>query len=156
MHPCPKASKVKSAQAVELGGHGAAAGETGSGKAWRVQEEGGMTPDIAGWQEVEAEIARIVQHQSDSDPFSPETVRQAEDIVSALSSDWPHPSVGRGYWKTIIFNWGKTVQLEIFSDRVEVYRFGDTGMEVRSFAHKVGEPLSQEFLSAICSVKISN
>jgi hypothetical protein len=99
-----------------------------------------MTQDAAGSEEVKAEIDRLLQRQADSDPFSPEIVRQAEDIVSALSGDWPHPSIGRGYWKTIIFNWGGTAQLEIFPDRIEVYRFNGE-IDVRDFNHKPGQPL---------------
>jgi hypothetical protein len=109
---------------------------------------------VFSWETVKDEIASVVANPSrDGKAFSPETVAQAEDLASKLSKDWPKPNVGRGYWPTITFSWGKMLEIEIFADHLEVYHFKYDPMKINYFYRSPGEMLSVDLVTALAEVR---
>jgi hypothetical protein len=103
--------------------------------------------EVNDWVAVRAQIAQIVA--DGEQPFSPATVAQAEGLVSMLETNMPAPMASKGYWATILLSWAKTLQIEIFADRLEVYRFDSDPMSIQHFDHIPGQPFSAEFMAAI-------
>jgi len=99
------------------------------------------------WQAFEAEMGRIISAETEK-PFTPETIAQARDFLAAVRDRCPIPEVGKGYWSTIIFDWG-LLQIEIFGDRLELYRFFDRRTEIRHVSHRLGEPFPPELMSEL-------
>ncbi len=106
--------------------------------------------DVDGWAIIEAEIARIVAESDE--PFSPETLAQVSDFLTWLRGRCPIPQVGKGYWSTIRFIWERRWlgpdEIEIFGDRIEIYRFFDQRIEIQHVDHIPGQPFPPELLTA--------
>jgi hypothetical protein len=70
------------------------------------------------WKDIEVEIERIVG-ESES-PFDPETVSNVRDFLRLARDCCPTPTVSKGYWNTILFDWGsddgRPLQIEVFAD----------------------------------------
>ena len=85
-----------------------------------------------------------------AEPFEPNTVANARDFLAFAQGRCPIPKVFKGYWNTILFDWGSTTagpqQIEVFNDRLEVYRFEPT-FSVWYEPHKAGQPFSPRFLA---------
>lgn len=99
------------------------------------------------WDEVEARVRRIVSECPE--PFDPATVANAGEVLAAIRHVFPVPEVFQGYWPTIRFCWGSEWEIEVFSDRVEIYRFPDGQMDIRHYSHRPGEPFSMELMAEL-------
>lgn len=69
-------------------------------------------------------------------------------LMEALDSALPY--IGPGYWPTFLLNFDEAgfenLQLEVFGDRIEVYRFGEGLFEVWDEKHTPGEGFSEAFI----------
>ena len=73
------------------------------------------------------------------------------DLFDLLRSQGrPAPTVGPGYWPTFCVYWAavgaENLQLEVFGDRVEVYRFHDGRTDIWYEEHVPGEGFSEAFV----------
>jgi hypothetical protein len=100
-----------------------------------------------GWTAVEVEIARIVAESGK--PFDPATIAHINDFLAHVRGRCPIPEVAKGYWSTICFSWEGIFDIEIFSDRFEIYRFFDRRIDIRHFAHVAGEPFPPEVMAEL-------
>ena len=99
------------------------------------------------WNAVEAE-ARTVMLAS-VEPFDAKTIENAQDLFAACRTRYPLPDgIGKGYWSTLLL-WWATFELEVFEDRVEVYRFHHRSTEIWEEQHKPGENFSDHFLNEL-------
>src|SRR5919109_2135694 len=99
---------------------------------------------LENWTAVEAEIDRIISRSTD-EPFDQSTVANVREFVRFASEHCPVPKVGKGYWSTICFSWGTTppLDVEVFGDHFEVYRFYDGRTDTRHVRHTAGSPFPQ-------------
>jgi hypothetical protein len=56
--------------------------------------------------------------------------------------------VGKGYWPTICFSW-QGIQVEVFEDHFEFYKFRDQQTDIEHFPRDVGEPLPPALLAKL-------
>lgn len=73
------------------------------------------------------------------------------DVLALMERlDRARPYVGPGYWPTFVLNFDEpgfeNLQLEVFDDRIEVYRFNDQLFEVWNEEHVPGEGFSEAFI----------
>jgi hypothetical protein len=103
-------------------------------------------------QAVEAEMERLISTER-QEPFAPVTIAQARDFLRAVRDRCTVPDeVCKGYWSTIIFSWPtapRGLDIEIFGDRLELYRFDDKRTEIRHFAHTPGEPFPPDLIAEL-------
>jgi hypothetical protein len=95
------------------------------------------------WATVEAEVARIIAESSE--PFTAATVAQIKDFLTYIRGRTPVPMVAKGYWSTLNVWWDEPLQIEIFGDRFEVYKFRDRRTEIRAVYHVAGDPFPPDF-----------
>jgi hypothetical protein len=103
------------------------------------------------WTAVEAEINRIIAESVS--PFASETIANVGDFLKFVRGRCPVPKISKGYWSTISFTWHTTpsgpLEIEIFGDRIEIYRFYDRRTDIRHVAHVPGEPLAPELIAEL-------
>jgi hypothetical protein len=109
-----------------------------------------MSSAESNWDEVEAQVRRIVSECTES--FDPTTVANAGAVLAVIRNKFALPEVFQGKWPTIRFCWGREWEIEVFSDHVEVYRFpADGRFDVRHYSHLPGEPFSAELMAELSS-----
>lgn len=96
------------------------------------------------WTAIEAEIDRIIR-ESVEEPFDQGTITNIRELVRFARANCPVPEIGKGYWSTIRFTW-KTppIEIEVYDDRFELYRFHDGRTDIREVRHAPGSPLPPE------------
>jgi hypothetical protein len=99
------------------------------------------------WTAVETEIDRIIS-QSVDEPFDQSTIANIREFVMFAREHCPVPEIGKGYWSTVCFSWKTTppLDVEVFGDRFEVYRFYDGRTDIRHVKHSAGGPFPQELV----------
>jgi len=97
------------------------------------------------WSAAQAEIDRIIATTTD-DPFKPTTVANVRQFVSFARDHCPVPEIGKGYWSTIRFTWDVTppLEIEVFGDSFEIYRFYDQRTDISEVKCSAGEALPLE------------
>jgi hypothetical protein len=101
----------------------------------------------SGWDSVRLAIDSVFS--SEFEHFEPNTVANVLDVFSACEGRTRTPDgVKKGYRRTMILWWDK-LQLEVFEDRVEVYRFHDTSTDIWYEEHKPGKPFTPRFLAEL-------
>jgi hypothetical protein len=85
--------------------------------------------------------------------FEPSTVVNALDVVSACEPRTKLPSgVKKGYWPTVVL-WWEGFELEVFGDRVEVYRFrSEAGTAIWYEEHEPGGHFTPQFLGELAGL----
>src|SRR5215469_15317436 len=106
------------------------------------KESGGA---LNSWSAVVAEFERVAAIDSG---FSAETLAQARQFLDFARTQCPIPcEVDKGYGPTISISWKEPAfEVEIFSDRLETYRFYDGRTDIRHWEHVVGQPYSDKFV----------
>jgi len=107
---------------------------------------------MADWERVEAEAAAIVaERPSEYDEPTRQNLAELFQLIQATRR--PAPLLSPGYWPTFCIEWdvegSNNLQIEVFADRYEVYRFFDGRTDIWYEHHEPGEPLSSAFLSEL-------
>lgn len=110
-----------------------------------------MSTTERNWDEVEVLVRRVANESPEL--FDPATVANANDVITLMRDDFPAPEVFQGYWPTIRFCWDSEWEIEVFSDRIEVYRFPDRRTDIQYYWHFPGEPFSAELIAALSAQK---
>lgn len=101
----------------------------------------------AGWDSVRIAVEHVTSNEHER--FDPSTIANVRDLLSACSSKTKVPwGVKKGYWTTVVLWWDR-FELEVFEDRVEVYRFHDQGTEIWHEEHTPGETFTSQFLAEL-------
>lgn len=106
---------------------------------------------FAGWHEVRTAIDKVTA--SHLEHFDPNTIANALDVITVCESRTKLPSgVKKGYWTTVVLWWG-SFELEVFEDRVEVYRFlNDKGTDIWHEDHIPGGSFTPRFLNELVTL----
>ncbi len=95
---------------------------------------------LQNWSAVEKEIDAIVALSNET--FDPATLANVRDLLVECKGYSRLPSgAGKGYWSTIIL-WWSNLEIEVFDDRFELYRFEDQETKIWYSDHIPGTPLS--------------
>jgi len=112
----------------------------------------GGHPSPDPWVQVDREIQLVVdERKSDYDPA---TIANVRDLVATLrSTGRPTPRIGAGYWRTFRVTWtvpgAANLEIEVFEDRLEVYRFFEGRTAILYEAHAAGQSFTPAFLAAL-------
>ena len=81
--------------------------------------------------------------------FAPAIIANVQELVAACHSRCSVPSgVGKGYWDTVSISWAH-VEVEVFEDRYELYRFGQGDTKIEYFDHVPGTDVPLPLLSQL-------
>ncbi len=87
-----------------------------------------------------------------ADSFDTNTVANVRDLLTLCVKGTPVPtSVAKGYWETVSFSWGN-LEIEVFDDHLEVYRFYDQRSEIWHEEHQPGAAFSSKFLAEMAAL----
>ena len=94
------------------------------------------------WNATEAEVDRLIR-ETVEDPFDRNTIANARQLLAFARDHCPVASIGKGYWSTFSFSWSTTppIEVEVFADRFEFYRFYDGRTDIEEIGHVPDEPL---------------
>jgi hypothetical protein len=105
---------------------------------------------LNGWDEVRVSVEQLVENCPD--PFDANTVANVGDLLAACATGTPVPtSVGKGYWESVCFSWSN-FQIEVFEDRLEVYRFFDQRSEIWYEEHQPGAAFTSRLLAELAAL----
>lgn len=104
------------------------------------------------WTEVARAIAMIVDERPKE--YVPAILRNLDELLVVIrSTNRPAPAISPGYWPTFCLTWeteeAHNLQIEVFEDRYEVYRFFDGKIDIWSEPHAPGGPLSAAFTTEL-------
>jgi len=104
------------------------------------------------WAGVETEVAAIINAQQEGyDSAIRQNLAELLDLLRATNR--PAPDISPGYWHTFRITWdlegSKNLEIEVFGDRYEVYRFFDGKTEIWQEPHCPGGPISLTFLGEL-------
>jgi len=107
--------------------------------------------DFSDWSRVRDVIHTITS--STHGQFEPNTIANALDVASVCELRTKLPSgVKKGYWPTVSLQW-EGFELEVFPDRVEVYRFYTNGrMDIWYEEHQPGGSFTPRFLEELAGL----
>lgn len=101
------------------------------------------------WADVRQIVDQVIAERPDEYDVDVRAV-MAEVLGLMETLDRARPYVGPGYWPTFLLNFDEpgfeNLQMEVFGDRIEVYRFGDQLFEVWDEKHTPGESFSEAFI----------
>ena len=108
----------------------------------------------AGWARVEAEVTTIIAERP-ADYVAGTCQNLAELLELLRATSRPAPFVSPGYWPTFRVTWdaegAENLEIEVFDDRYEIYRFFDGKTDIWYEHHAPGAALSSAFLSELPS-----
>lgn len=111
-----------------------------------------MNTDTDDWADLAKAVATIVDERPDE--YEPAVRQNLDELLLVIrSTNRPAPNVSPGYWPTFCLSWeaeeARNLQIEVFEDRYEVYRFFDGRTDVWYEPHAYGAPLSAAFLAEL-------
>jgi hypothetical protein len=82
-----------------------------------------------------------------SDPFDPAVIANVHDLIEACRRICPVPDgAAKGYRSTMQFSWGN-LEVEVFDDRYEFYRFKQGHTDIEYFSHAPGSIVPVELMN---------
>jgi hypothetical protein len=102
-----------------------------------------MKPET--WTAFESEIDRIVR-ECVEEPFDHDTIANVRALARLVRETSPIPHITKGYWSTMCFSWDTTppIEIEVFGNRFEIYRFYDRRTDISELKHIPGHQLPAE------------
>jgi len=109
--------------------------------------ENRSAPVFQNWEAVEQTVASSVAESTEQ--FEPATISNVIDLLRAVSKQCPIPNaVTKGYWSTIRLCW-KDIEIEVFDDRYELYRFNDGATDIEYFERTSGADVSPDLIAKL-------
>jgi hypothetical protein len=96
---------------------------------------------VANWLNIEGLVDQVVAESTA--PFDTDIVKNSKEFLTLVRERCAVPSVEKGYWSTICLSWEvrpRGFQIEVFKDRLELYRFFEGHTDIEYVAHRPGEP----------------
>jgi hypothetical protein len=102
---------------------------------------------FAQWDAVAKEIAQSIA--ASADPFDAATIVNVHDLVTVCRTQCPLPEgTKKGYWSTISI-WWPSIEVEVFDDHLELYRFSNGSTGIQHFDHSPGAQFRADFLDQL-------
>jgi hypothetical protein len=112
-----------------------------------MSQENQSSSEFKNWEAVEHEIARSIAESPE--PFEPATISNVRDLLRAIPKRCPLPDgAAKGYWSTIQI-WWKGIEIEVFDDRYEWYRFGESKTDIEYFERSHGTDIPPDLLEKL-------
>jgi hypothetical protein len=109
-----------------------------------------VSVQFSGWDQVQAHVDQVVA--SSPDPFDANTVANEHDLLAECARGTPVPTgVAKGYWETVSFSWGN-FEIEVFEDRLEIYRFYDQRSEIWYEEHRPRAAFTPRLLAELATL----
>jgi hypothetical protein len=103
--------------------------------------------DRDAWDAIAATVAETIS--ASPEPFAPATILNSEEFVRECRLRCPAPEgVAKGYWSTIRI-WWKGMEVEVFDDRYELYRFTQGDTRIACFEHAPGREIPLELVDQL-------
>lgn len=107
---------------------------------------------MSDWAGAEAEVAAIINARPEQHgPAIRQNLSELLDLLKATHR--PAPEISPGYWPTSRITWrlegSQNLEIEVFDDRYEVYRYFDGKTDIWYEQHSPGGPISAAFLSEL-------
>ena len=112
-----------------------------------------MTTSPAEWERVGRQRAEAIAGRPSE--YDAVTIRNLDDLLALVrSAGGPAPQVGPGYWPTFSVGWenapeAENLEIEVFGDRYEVYRFHDGRTDIGHYERAPGEPIPEAVVSEL-------
>ena len=89
------------------------------------------------------------------------TIANIQDLLQMLEKTGrPAPQIGAGYWPTFRVTWSTVeaaiIEIELFSDRFEIYRFYERRTAIWNEAHTAGQAFTPAFFAELPVGQIPN
>jgi hypothetical protein len=102
------------------------------------------------WEPVARAVGQAIEFSPE--PFSSATIANVHEFISACRISCPTPDgVAKGYWSTIRI-WWKGLEIEVFDDHYELYRFGQGGTVIEHFNHTPGTELPPDLMIKLTKI----
>jgi hypothetical protein len=109
-----------------------------------------VSGQLSDWGQVRASVAQLVANSPDT--FETNPVNNVHDLLAECVKGTPVPtSVAKGYWETVSFSWGD-FEIEVFDDRLEIYRFYDQRSEIWYEEHQPGDAFSPRLVAELATL----
>ena len=106
---------------------------------------------LTGWELTRAKIDEV--HTMHKDEFVQATIENARVLATSIENICPPPdTVGKGYRATMRFGWSvkpHAIEVEIFEDSFEFYRFAQGETEIKAFAVGQEKPVPQGLIELL-------
>ena len=107
---------------------------------------------MSDWAGVEAAVEAIIDARPEAyDSAIRQNLAELLDLLRATNR--PAPAISPGYWPTFCVTWdlegSKNLEIEVFDDHYEVYRFFDGKTDIWYEQHGPGGPVSPAFLGEL-------
>jgi len=112
-------------------------------------------PSLPDYDSVAKEVERFAAEYRD-EPVTEATLANVNDLLAVCRATVRPPDlVARGYEPTICIAWGN-LEVEVFADRVEVYRFFEGRTDIWDEEHQPGDAFSNRLMAELASVNASS
>jgi hypothetical protein len=101
---------------------------------------------LGDWASIESKIVRLAAESKE--PFAPETIIQAKELLRLICAKCAVPNIAKGYWSTVRFLWDG-FEIEVFADHLEFYRFPEGGVDIQYVYRVPGEPFPADLVSKL-------
>ena len=107
-----------------------------------------MSTETDDWAETNRAVAEVIAERPEG--YAAMVIQNLDDLLRYLrSTNRPAPAVSPGYWPTFCLTWAveeaRNLEIEVFEDRYEIYRFFDGNTDIRHEPHMPGDELSVGF-----------
>jgi len=107
---------------------------------------------VTQWERARREVESCIAERPSE--YELATVAVMNDILELLRRTGRQaPNIWPGYWPTFCVDWdlpgAENLKLEVFDDRVEVYRYNETLFDVWDEKHAPGSAFSEAFLNEL-------
>ena len=104
------------------------------------------------WESVDSAVSACVSQRPEA--YDPAALAVMSDLLAFMrSTGRAVPDVSPGYWPTFRLSFdapgAENLELEVFADRIEVYRFNDRLFDVWDEKHEPGADFSDAFAREI-------
>jgi hypothetical protein len=107
---------------------------------------------LSGWDDVRMCVDQLIADSPE--PFDEDTVADVRDLLALCVQGAPLPkAVAKGYWSTVSISW-ENFEIEVFADRLELYRFYDQRSEIWYEEHQPGAAFTTKFLDEIAALAL--
>jgi hypothetical protein len=105
------------------------------------------TNNVSDWESIEKAVDEIIRQSPD--PFDSATIANVQDLIAGCRPLCPIPEgTAKGYWRTIRL-WWEGLEVEVFDDHYEFYRFKQGSTDIEHFNHTPRTSVPAELMNRL-------